>query len=389
MTSKCACGKEGENLKKCGRCSSVSYCSRDCQLRHWKQQHKKLCGKPKLRFQLGDRVKCNMSRGYDCWESTWVSGTIIDLWPTGAPNNSPYGILCDNFGMTTAPEDDDRTIQLISPPPRNEMHDKALFEEPPVDDECPVCCMRFPIENDTAYLPCCGQVICAACLDMARASGKKFCCPFCRQDLGSFSDAEAARRVEQRMETGDACACHMLANAYDKGTFGKPQDSTKAHELWDRSAALGSRDAHFNLYMSYSEYYEERGVKKDMTKAIYHLEMAAVLGDPRSRCLLGRYESEIGNYDRAKRHWLISASAGCDNCMEGRIKVGWTKGCVTEEEYQKALSAYRTSVDEIESSQRDATRAVRMRRDPSYGQVGPGFRDSSSKGGSRSYGIGS
>uniref|UniRef100_A0A7S0NRM5 MYND-type domain-containing protein n=1 Tax=Calcidiscus leptoporus TaxID=127549 RepID=A0A7S0NRM5_9EUKA len=41
------CGKsapDGEKLKRCARCNSAEYCSKECQSSHWKE-HKKLCGK--------------------------------------------------------------------------------------------------------------------------------------------------------------------------------------------------------------------------------------------------------------------------------------------------------------------------------------------------------
>ena len=37
-----ACGKEGDNLKKCTACKSVKYCNRDCQISH-RPQHKRAC----------------------------------------------------------------------------------------------------------------------------------------------------------------------------------------------------------------------------------------------------------------------------------------------------------------------------------------------------------
>ena len=48
---KCAnCGREAESmhskkLKQCAVCEAVSYCSRDCQVKHWKDGHKKDCVK--------------------------------------------------------------------------------------------------------------------------------------------------------------------------------------------------------------------------------------------------------------------------------------------------------------------------------------------------------
>jgi TPR repeat protein len=39
----------------------------------------------------------------------------------------------------------------------------------------------------------------------------------------------------------------------------------------------------------------ERGVEKDVQKAMYHLKMAVINGDGRSRCFLAKYEMKIGN----------------------------------------------------------------------------------------------
>ena len=40
----CRCGKQGPNLKVCGRCKAVSYCSVECQRSHW-SEHKLSCSK--------------------------------------------------------------------------------------------------------------------------------------------------------------------------------------------------------------------------------------------------------------------------------------------------------------------------------------------------------
>jgi hypothetical protein len=39
-----SCTNEGK--KKCGRCNTVRYCSRECQVEHWKSEHKSLCQHP-------------------------------------------------------------------------------------------------------------------------------------------------------------------------------------------------------------------------------------------------------------------------------------------------------------------------------------------------------
>lgn len=171
------------------------------------------------------------------------------------------------------------------------------------------------------------------------------------------------QRVKQRAEAGNANDLQMLGNVYDKCMFGMPRDPEKAHELWTQAAELGDKNGHWYLYQSYSEFYKERGVEKDMAKAIFHLEMAAIKGDPRSRCMLGCYEAKRGNLERAKKHWMHSASAGCDSCMRGAIKVGFEQGHVTEEEYIKTERAHKHSVNEMKSTERDSINAYQKHLD--------------------------
>eukprot|EP00959_Pyramimonas_sp_CCMP1952_P070244 1466767-Pyramimonas_sp.AAC.1 len=39
----CTTQRPSGQLKRCGACKAAQYCDRDCQLRHWKQGHKKEC----------------------------------------------------------------------------------------------------------------------------------------------------------------------------------------------------------------------------------------------------------------------------------------------------------------------------------------------------------
>jgi TPR repeat protein len=158
-------------------------------------------------------------------------------------------------------------------------------------------------------------------------------CPFCEKDMQLFTNEEGIRRLIERIENSSddqekVQALTMLAIFYDIGGRGVPQDSRKAHQLWMRAVELGgSKDSHYNLSHSYSKYYDERGVQKDDKKALYHLEEAAMLGDAAARCELGTYEGERGNWDQAKKHWMLSAAAGCESCLE-IIKRGKKKGAV-------------------------------------------------------------
>jgi len=46
LNPKCSnpsCSKRKENMKKCGNCKVVKYCSKECQVTHWKNGHKAEC----------------------------------------------------------------------------------------------------------------------------------------------------------------------------------------------------------------------------------------------------------------------------------------------------------------------------------------------------------
>ena len=169
------------------------------------------------------------------------------------------------------------------------------------------------------------------------------------------------RRLKERIENSSddqdkIQALSFLASSYDIGGRGVPQDSKKAHQLWIRAAKLGgSKDSHYYLAQSYSRYYEERGVEKDAKKELYHLEEAAMLGDAAARCELGLYEATRGNWDKAKKHWMLSASAGCESCL-WKIKQGKKKGAVSNDEYKKTLRVHRKSLNLTRSAERDAAR---------------------------------
>ncbi|KAI0317958.1 hypothetical protein OF83DRAFT_1118664 [Amylostereum chailletii] len=49
MTLTCSwCRRPSAILKKCGGCGLAKYCDTECQRKHWKHDHKELCGKPDL-----------------------------------------------------------------------------------------------------------------------------------------------------------------------------------------------------------------------------------------------------------------------------------------------------------------------------------------------------
>ncbi|KAK1746791.1 hypothetical protein QTG54_002135, partial [Skeletonema marinoi] len=330
-----------------------------------------------LRFTVGDRVRCCPPGGE--W-TQWKEGTIAVV--SFDDGKYPYYVQCDDGSQLKIPKDHDLCIQkmheqfvavlgpdgkplnqipdLPAKDPAAELRQEALFKESPPEEDCPICNIRFPMKNETCTLACCGKSMCIGCMVQNRDS-----CLFCEEDLQQFnSNAKGIlkrllHRIHHSSDDQDKIqALSMLASSYDTGAggIGVRRDSKKAHQLWMEAVELGgSKDAHYNLSQSYSKYYKERGVEKDDKKELYHLEEAAMLGDAAARCELGKYEGERGNWDRAKKHWMLSAAAGCKGCME-RIKRGKKKGAVSNDEYKKTLRAHRKSLNLTRSAQRDAAR---------------------------------
>ena len=76
-----------------------------------------------------------------------------------------------------------------------------------------------------------------------------------------------------------------------------------------------------------------------------------------SRYNLGCYEYEAErNYDRAAKHFLISAKMGHKNSLEN-IKRLFMAGDATREQYADALKGYQDAVEEMKSHDRDDAKA--------------------------------
>ena len=78
-----------------------------------------------------------------------------------------------------------------------------------------------------------------------------------------------------------------------------------------------------------------------------------------SRYNLGCYEYEAErNYDRAAKHFLISAKMGHKNSLEN-IKSLFVRGLATKAQYAEALRGYQDAVEEMKSNERDEVRDLK------------------------------
>jgi TPR repeat protein len=172
-------------------------------------------------------------------------------------------------------------------------------------------------------------------------------CPFCKANRKGITAEEAVEQLMKRVEANDALAMFVLGNYYYHGEHGLLQDREKALELWTQAAKLGSSDVHYELGI----HFHEGG--RDMKKAKFHLEAAAIAGHEGARSNLGDIEGKSGNGERAVKHWTIAASAGSYDAMHALL-IQFKDGALIRDAIDLTLTAYNSSCKEMRSEARDA-----------------------------------
>ena len=64
-----------------------------------------------------------------------------------------------------------------------ELHEEALFKQPPKNENCPICFLPLPLPvNHKVYMACCGKELCLACADASDELDPdgRAPCAFCR-----------------------------------------------------------------------------------------------------------------------------------------------------------------------------------------------------------------
>ena len=215
-----------------------------------------------------------------------------------------------------------------------ELHDEALFREPPPEHgDCPICFLRLPtMESGRRYYECCGKIVCCGCIhaDVYDNHGNiivKKNCPFCRTPKAT-SDEEAFERLKKRIEIGDEHAFDVMGCLHDEGGCGLPQNSKKAVELWRKAGKFGYNNIG-------SAYYKGDDVERDEKMAKHYLELAAMEGDAMARYNLGVSERNADNYDRALKHFMIAVRGGYTPSVKA-IQQLYMDGHVAKDHYANA-----------------------------------------------------
>ncbi|EJK73263.1 hypothetical protein THAOC_05123 [Thalassiosira oceanica] len=236
------------------------------------------------------------------------------------------------------------------------LKDEQLYNqglERPEGDFCPICTLPIPLPMDehSLFRACCMKRVCKGCHLAAKKRGMRDCA-FCRTTAGN--DADDLAMIQARAAKKDPEAILCLGQTYNHGNLGLQKDARKAVELYTEASELGSIQALSSL--GYAYLYGD-GVQQDKAKAVEFFAKAALQGHAESRYKLGCDEGRKGNFDRATRHFLISAKMGHMDSLE-MVKNAFMSGFATKEQYTQALKGYQVAVEETKSHDRDEARRL-------------------------------
>jgi MYND finger len=141
-----SCTNEGK--KKCGRCNTVRYCCRECQVEHWRSEHKSLCQRPTA-------------------ASTFVGKEIPASWL--AVNSGGGGVSRGSVSEARLVHDDSRRGKRVEKPAILSQASRASllsyleFHSPDTDGSFTICVSggsgAFISEVPTPPLPSCHGLI--------------------------------------------------------------------------------------------------------------------------------------------------------------------------------------------------------------------------------------
>lgn len=248
-----------------------------------------------------------------------------------------------------------------------ELREEILFTQPESNHfgDCPICCVPLSIdETQSPLTACCCKHICFGCFVLScQADGEDFrpvdrqICPYCRQRLPGTQE-EMKAYLMKRAEVNDPIAFQQLGTCcFYAGDF------RGALENWKKGAAMGDVGSHFELSCLYRD---GQGVEKNRKKQIFHLEEAAIGGDPVARHNLGCvYSRDFFTWGTAVKHLKIAANLGYDGSLRS-LREMYTKKVVSKEEYAAALRGHQAAVNATKSPHRVQAEEFMRRQGYSY-----------------------
>lgn len=265
---------------------------------------------------------------------------------------------CCNDGSEEKHKPNDRQVRKKQ---EADIREDILFRQPESSHlgDCPICLVPLSLDtNHSVMLSCCSKLICIGCYyaricircEVEQMTKKESSCPFCRQPEPK-TDSEIELYKMRRIRANDPVAMIEAGKrCYHSG------DYAGAFDYFTRTSGLDGVVAEAHYCLSFM-YMDGKGVERNVMESLYHLEEAAIGGQPKARHDLGVHEMERGRIERAAKHFIIASNNGHDLSVKA-IRELSAKGYVSRKDFVMALRAHKAAVDAARSPQREAAVAV-------------------------------
>eukprot|EP00026_Physarum_polycephalum_P014609 Phypoly_transcript_15146.p1 GENE.Phypoly_transcript_15146~~Phypoly_transcript_15146.p1 ORF type:complete len:178 (+),score=23.50 Phypoly_transcript_15146:382-915(+) len=123
--NKVGCGVRSSKLKKCSKCLSAFYCSRECQIADWNDGHKKACPILKEKYESGkgklDKKKATLERTV---ATDYIMQNLLDFHRKALAKKLmlPNCVVVANFAIVDTEKTDIYPIEVF--------YEKEIYKHP-------------------------------------------------------------------------------------------------------------------------------------------------------------------------------------------------------------------------------------------------------------------
>ena len=243
----------------------------------------------------------------------------------------------------------------------------------PMQEECPICMLPFPLgASGSKYCITCGKIVCAGCMissglahirdggDAETAFEKAKTCAFCRSNTDVDDKKTTLEKEMKRANTGNGESMFRIARYYFGGEMGLRQDKAEGLKWYHRAVEAGSGKAAYligNLYLTGD------GVDQDEDIALDYIQKAADLGNVFAFHVVGMILVNKGDIEDGMLNYRKAVICGMsDDGLFNTLRSGFREEYVTKEEYAFTLREHQKACNEVKSDGSEAYKSIRSEK---------------------------